>query len=51
MTDYEKEFGVSPKQILREIERIRLDKVSYDQYGTPVPRKTYYQELKKGITL
>ena len=38
MTEYEKEFGVTAKEVENETRRIKIEKREYDDYGHPVDK-------------
>ena len=45
--DWNKEFNVTPDQVADEVRQIQKEKGTFNDYGEPEKKRSYYQELRE----
>ncbi len=45
--DWNKEFNVTPEQVAAEVKQIQKEKGTFNDYGEPEKKRSYYQELRE----
>ena len=48
--DWNKEFNVTPEQVAAEVKRIQKEKETFNDYGEPEKKRSYYQKLREKQT-
>jgi len=44
--DWNTEFNVTPERVAAEVRRIQKEKRTFNDYGEPEKKQSYYQELR-----
>ena len=44
--DWNTEFNVTPERVAAEVRRIQKEKRTFNDYGEPEEKQSYYQELR-----